>query len=165
MDCKGQILLYRSFKKYRWNNHKFEIIHVCEPKKLNELEKYYVDLFQCFNSIFGLNLKDGGNKLKLSTESLKKIRDKRLGLVFSEEWRNNMSKSAKGRPKSEEAKAKMRISIKNHPPNRNRLIINIENGIFYCNKKEAADSTYINVWTLKQKLLGYIKNNTPFRYA
>lgn len=59
----------------------------------------------------------------------------------------------------------MRISIKNHPPNRNRLIINIENGIFYLNKREAAESMNINVWTLKQRLLGYIKNNTSFRFA
>jgi group I intron endonuclease len=58
--CKPQPLLYASIKKYGWGAHKFEIIHRCEPSELNGLEKYYVELYNCFNTNHGLNLKGGG---------------------------------------------------------------------------------------------------------
>ena len=47
VDCKKRMLsykrnsdsqqrrIYNSIKKYGWNKHKFEIIHVCEEKELN----------------------------------------------------------------------------------------------------------------------------------
>ena len=56
IDCKKQSRLYNSFKKYGIEKHKFEIIHICEPNELNELEKYYMNLYNTFNTEYGLNL-------------------------------------------------------------------------------------------------------------
>lgn len=79
-SCKKQKRLYNSFKKYGSKNHKFEIIHQCDEGQLNELEKYYVDLFQSFNNKMGLNLKDGGGAYgKHSQETIEKIRQASTG--------------------------------------------------------------------------------------
>jgi len=58
--CKKQFSLYNSFLKHGFESHKFEIMCQCERMELNWFEKYYVDLFQTFNSRRGLNLRDGG---------------------------------------------------------------------------------------------------------
>lgn len=72
--CKSQTYLYRSIKKYGYKKHKFEVIEECLLEYLCEKEKYYVDLYQSFNSKFGLNLRDGGgSKGKLSEETKRKI--------------------------------------------------------------------------------------------
>jgi len=60
MCCKDQSRIYNSIKKYGWESHKFEVIHECLPSELNDLEIYYISLFQCFNSEYGLNLLSGG---------------------------------------------------------------------------------------------------------
>lgn len=60
LECLKQRRLYNSIKKYGWDAHKFEVIKECSIEKLNESEKYYVDLYQSFNSVHGLNLIDGG---------------------------------------------------------------------------------------------------------
>lgn len=52
--------LNRSFKKYGFESHTFEIIHKCGFVELDKWEKHYVDLFKTFNTPHGLNLKDGG---------------------------------------------------------------------------------------------------------
>jgi len=94
--CQYQIRLYRSFLKYGIEKHKFEVISECEESKLNELEKYYVDLFQTFNSKYGLNLKDGGGSHgKTSEETKKKIGDKNRGRIPSQNTINNLIKARK----------------------------------------------------------------------
>lgn len=60
LECKVQIRLYNSLKKHGWKNHKFEIIHLCKEKLLNELEMHYIKLFDTFNTPHGLNLTKGG---------------------------------------------------------------------------------------------------------
>lgn len=103
--CKAQPLLHNSFLKYGIEEHIFEIIHQCRKLELNELEKYYVDLFQCFNSKYGLNLKDGGgNRACLSIESRLKISKKvsgkkngMFGVINTNEYKEKMSKKLKGR--------------------------------------------------------------------
>jgi len=58
--CEKQIKLFNSIKKYGWENHKFEIIKRCNKDKLNDLEIYYIKLYNSFNTHQGLNLKTGG---------------------------------------------------------------------------------------------------------
>lgn len=77
--CKEQIKLYNSLKKYGWKNHKFEIIHECSELLLNELEMYYIQFFDSFNTPHGLNLTSGGDGGKLSDESIEKLRKSKLG--------------------------------------------------------------------------------------
>jgi hypothetical protein len=69
--------LYNSLKKYGIDKHKFEIIHECLPQQLNKFEKYYVDLYQTFNTKHGLNIRNGGgNTAKISEETILKMSKK-----------------------------------------------------------------------------------------
>jgi len=77
---KGQISLYRSFLKYGINKHIFEILCQCDKSELNNLEKYYVDLFQTFHNKYGLNIRDGGGaNAKMAEETKIKISEKLKG--------------------------------------------------------------------------------------
>lgn len=55
LDCKEQTKLYRSFLKYGYINHIFEIIEECDISLLNERERYYQELYNVLNK--GLNCK------------------------------------------------------------------------------------------------------------
>lgn len=112
--CISQCKLYSSFIKHGFNNHKFEIIHECLPEQLNGLEKYYVDLFQTFNSKFGMNLKDGGgSKVKHSEATKLKMRKPhKKGHKLSEEQRENCRKRMLGKRPSEETRKKLSESHK-----------------------------------------------------
>ena len=97
LDCKNQYKIYHSIKKHGWGKHNFEIIHECLPKELNELEKYYVDLYQTFNSEYGLNCRSGGNSLyKLPLETRLKMSKSRMGGKRTKEQKLRM-KSAQQR--------------------------------------------------------------------
>jgi len=43
--CESQPKIFRSIKKYGWDAHIFEIIHVCKVDELNDLERYYIKKF------------------------------------------------------------------------------------------------------------------------
>lgn len=75
----NQHKIYNSLIKYGADNHKFEIIHVCDKDQLNDLEIYYIELYQTVNSHNGLNLKSGGNKCVFSDEVKLKMRNAHLG--------------------------------------------------------------------------------------
>lgn len=96
-NCKGQAKLYASIKKYGWDSHLFEIIHKCHEKELNDLEVYYMDLFQTFNSKFGLNLQSGGLVMKQSDETKLKRSNTLKGRVFTQEWKDKIGAKSKGR--------------------------------------------------------------------
>lgn len=68
----GQPKIYNSIMKYGWENHKFEIVCECSADKLNDLEKYYIKLYDTFNTIHGMNLNEGGNSSALLDETKKK---------------------------------------------------------------------------------------------
>lgn len=116
VHCKYQKRLLNSIKKYGFDKHKFEIIDYCLPEELNEKEKYYVDLYQTFNSKEGLNLLDGGGRKVFSDETKKKISDtlKRkkinVGKVVSLETREKMRQARLGKKHSQETKEKMSIA-------------------------------------------------------
>jgi group I intron endonuclease len=104
-DCERQSKLYNSLKKHGWDKHKFEIICQCDKIELNNLERYYIELYQTFNNKFGLNLQDGGNGGRaISEETKQKIRDKRKLQVFSEESKAKMRKAWETRePRTKES--------------------------------------------------------------
>ncbi len=118
LNCKTQPKLFNSINKYGWDAHTFEIITTCTPDELKTLEKYYVDLYQSFNTRHGLNVRDGGGSNgSPSPETREKLRQALLNRSLSVETRNKMSVSRMGRKtwnkgikQSEQAKAKMRIT-------------------------------------------------------
>lgn len=68
LNCKGQVKLYNSIKKYGWERHIFEIICECSIDELNDKERYYQDLYSVSGSK-GLNLKLTNTKVLKSTIS------------------------------------------------------------------------------------------------
>jgi len=103
-NCNQKTKLYHSFNKHGFSNHKIEVVLDCQESELDFWERFYIKIFDSFNSEHGLNLTDGGNggrkvsyvpksqsfKEKMSTIKIGKKRGK-----FSEEWLNNLSKSSK----------------------------------------------------------------------
>ena len=181
--CKTQRLLYYSLRKYGLDKHEKEILCECKPEQLNELEKYYIDLYQTFNSKHGMNLRDGGGSRGKHSEKSNKInRKKHLGKKMSIEARQKISAAHKGRKLSEEHKNKIRLAhiglntwakgrkisqeIKDKISiNTSKIILNTETGIFYIGAKAAYESGNGNFKDLPRKLIGIRKNNTPFIYA
>ncbi len=116
-SCKGQQKIYNSIKKYGWNKHKFEILQECIVENLDELECYYIELYQCFDSKYGLNLHSGGKNHKKSSETKIKLSLANKGRVsynkgkpMSEEQKVKISIANKGRIMSEEWKSKVRVA-------------------------------------------------------
>lgn len=56
LNCKGQTRLYNSFKKYRVENHIFEILEECHIKSLLIRERYYQEFYETISKN-GLNCK------------------------------------------------------------------------------------------------------------
>ena len=156
LHCRTQRKLYNSFKKHGVKNHKFEIIKECHDFRLNELEKYYIELYQSFNSNNGLNLLSGGDsKIRMSDDTKNKIGLSNRGS------RNGMY----GRKITDEAKASM---IRNNSGEHNylsKLILNLETGIFYHCLREASESCNIIKGTLWAKINRSKRNNSSFIYV
>lgn len=103
MECKNQRKLYNSLNKYGIESHKFEIIHESSEDQLNELERYYQDLYST-TTRHGLNIR------------LTKSKD-RSG-KFSEESKKKMSEAKKGKKRSEEVKKRISEKMKQIAANR-----------------------------------------------
>lgn len=183
LNCKGQPRLYRSLLKYGANKHKFEILCECSVEELNEKERYYQDIFSALDKN-GLNSKlttasdrsgklSEETKLKMSIASKGKKKSKehckniskriiseetkiKLRLKkYSDETKLKMRKWQIGKVLSEEHKKKLSIA-------KQKLILNIETGIFYYGAEEAAKTVYMNKNTLNNCLSGNNKNKTSF---
>ena len=60
-NIKSQVRLNNSFKKYGFQNHTIHILKECNDKnELNFWEKFYIKLFDTFETEHGLNLTTGG---------------------------------------------------------------------------------------------------------
>jgi hypothetical protein len=139
-------------------------------------------------------MKGSGNPMfnvKHSQELIEKIRQKNIGkkawnkgIPMLESQKNALSKAKKGCkawnrgiPRTDEEKRKMsetRLAKNNVPWNKGKkgvngfgkakIVLNLENGIFYQSAKEVACAYNKNYTTLKSKLNGNDKNNTQFIY-
>ncbi len=129
-NCEHQNKLFSSLKKYGSEAHVFEILHQCNFSKLDELEKYYIELFQSTNTKTGLNLKTGGGHGFHSEETKQKIgnanRGRKLPLC-TDEYRKKMSEIKKGntvmvgRHHTAETKIKMGLIHKGNKYNLGRI--------------------------------------------
>ena len=108
--CKSQPALYNSLIKHGHEKHTFEIIMQCSKEELNQFEIYYIELFQTFNSKYGLNLQAGGYNGSPSEETRNKIREKNLGKKYSEEINKKKGVGMLGKKHSEETIAKMKLA-------------------------------------------------------
>lgn len=86
---------------------------------------------------------------------------KKLTKEHREKLSKNNARPMLGVKHSRESRIKM--SLNNKTPK--KLILNIQNGIFYDGILEAANAASTSESCLSKKLIGYRKNNTPFIYA
>lgn len=87
LDCRKQYVLLSSLKKYGFDNHIFEILILCEESQLNELERYYQDLYSVLGQ-GGMNLRltEANDRCgQLSNEIKEKISKNRKGKYFLSE--------------------------------------------------------------------------------
>jgi group I intron endonuclease len=72
--------LQRSWEKYKEENFCFYILEQCNFELLDEVETYYIDLFNCNDNNYGYNIEPGGNaNKKLADETKAKISQSRIG--------------------------------------------------------------------------------------
>lgn len=82
--------LYRAMRKYGLDSFTFEIIAECEEKDLNDLEQYWISVYQSNNPDFGYNLTAGGDapaevNFKISDEEVLQIYDLLRGGITQQE--------------------------------------------------------------------------------
>lgn len=178
-NVQAQVKLYRSFKKYGLDKHVFEIVVECDIDRLNELERYYQDIYQVLTSGLNLNLVNTDTKkkiiskevrikisnstkgirkgIKLTEEHKQKLRGKRN---LSEEVLNGFRERSRNKIYSKETKLKMRESNKSK-----KLVLNINTGIFYDCITEAEEAYCLKKNSLYRKLNGTRLNKTQFIYV
>lgn len=113
LNCKGQIHLYNSLKKYGSKNHKFEVLEECSLEELNRRETYWKQHFldqnnQNWNKMLFCELYDkGGPKSEITKQKISKsllgkeksqqhkdnIKKARTGISFTQQHKDNMSDS------------------------------------------------------------------------
>lgn len=172
--CESQTKLYNSLKKYKWENHKFEIVEICEINQLMERERYWQDIYEVVNPKKGLNC--------TLTPAFQKKQ------IFSEETKSKISKANKGRIPWNKGKEYHQIKGIKHPfygikkpefadsqrGSKNRMygkvainakkVIDRSSNRIFNSCKEAALFYNISYSTLRSKLNGQIKNKTQLNY-
>jgi group I intron endonuclease len=137
MRCVNQRILYNSFFKYGFKNHKIEIIHKINKEifnnsdlknYLNKLESHYILEFKSFINMNpkGLNLTNGGDSNLLSDETKIKIGQSNKGKKRTEEQRKRSSEQRKGKriPKEQILKIiKSRIGYKHTEETKHKLSV------------------------------------------
>lgn len=97
-QVKSQRKLYDSLNKYGYAKHKFEIVMQCDIEKLDEMEIFYIDAYNTFNTKHGLNCNHGGLSQAIHSEETKRRRaESNKGRKASEEAKKRMSEAAMGR--------------------------------------------------------------------
>lgn len=183
--AKSQVKLNRSFLKYGFENHKFEVICTCDVKELDELEIYFIDLF---NSIeCGLNAKGGGSGGYMPKELRDKISKSHKGKKLKESTKIKLREINKANPVMKGKKHlfctlyKMRLAglkrkhtketrekiskIQRINPQTAKPVIDVNTGVFYKSPREVAELYGYNLVTLRAYLNGSLPNKTNFVYA
>ena len=106
-------LLYYAIRKYGEENFVFKVIEDCEDEITNQKEEFWITHFDSFEN--GYNSTTGGDHYKLSDEAKKKIGDHFRGKHLSEEHKQKLRETNKGKkppPHTEETLRKMSASMK-----------------------------------------------------
>lgn len=109
IECiKGQPKLYRSFKKYGLQKHKFEVIEECEFEDLNRLERHYQEIYNSVEKGLNCVYQESEEKPRiLSEETKRRISEGNKGKIVSSETRRKISEGNKRKKLSEETRRKM----------------------------------------------------------
>jgi group I intron endonuclease len=177
MNCKNQPILYSSLKKYGVDTHIFEVIETCDESVLDTRERYWQEHYNVLNGGLNCNLTETSDKPKRHSEETKrKISESNKGKVFSDESKQKMSQTKKktslgkgntfyGKKHSDEFK-QYRSEVRSNGGNPNaKIVLNLENGIFYECAKDAAYVSNNNYNNFKGWLSGLYRNKTSFTYV
>lgn len=156
-SVEKQKRLYNSLQKYGPENHTYEILQLCEIKEMNAIERRYQDLYDATGEM-GLNIRTTNDGKRSGT--LSQISKDKISIANSGN-KNGMY----GKKITEHAKKLQREKLSGAKNYLYKPIIHIECGIFYDTLKEAADIIGVDRRNLWAKLVGKVKNNTPFRHA
>jgi group I intron endonuclease len=102
----GQTKLWRSLNKYGAEKHVYEVVIECDVSKLNELERYYQEYFDCVKN--GLNCR----YTKTNDKSGRMSEDSRINnsIAQKEYWRLNKHLRE---PRKQSDESKLKISKAN----------------------------------------------------
>lgn len=154
---KSQIKLHRSFKKYGYDNHIFEVIEKCSISELNNKERYWQDFYNVIKKGLNCSLTTSNNKSgKLSEETKQKISKIHTGKIKLN-FRGEKHPLYK-REVSEKTREKIRVK-------NSKKVIDTETNIIYNSAKELSKIKNIPYSTLLGYLRGSRKNKTTFKYA
>ena len=84
--------LQNAWNKYGEHSFLFNILEYCNIDELDDIERYYINIWNLTNNQYGYNVESGGNLNKtLSTETKRKISEAHKGKTPSEETRKKLS--------------------------------------------------------------------------
>lgn len=160
-NCKNQPKLYNSFLKYGVDKHKFDVIALCLAEDLNEIERYYQDLFSAIGKN-GLNclLTNTSTRSGCHSEETKKKMSvassgRMLGRRVTNKTKQKLSDFNKGKKHTKNTILKMKIA---NQYNNAKKILNTETGEVYNSIQEASIVLNIKHKTLSAQLTGQNKN-------
>lgn len=165
-DNRDNSYLHRAMIKYELKNFTWLIlVEICSGftiERLNELEVFYIKLYNTYND--GYNLDIGGRSVSPSKETRMKISKTMTGRKRSITTRNKIAKSHKGKKFSEEHKLNLSLARKgryvgkNHPMARAVII----NNKYFDTRKEAAEYLGVNPGTVRYRIL---QQQPGYQYA
>lgn len=136
--------LQKSFNKYGEDCFVFDIVCECVEDRLDELERYYISYYNCMNPNYGYNAESGGNANKHWSEQLiQKMKEIRggensgmWGKRHTEETKAIMREKALGRVLSDETKEKL---SKSHKGKLAKALYCVETDMVFPSSLEAAE--------------------------
>lgn len=158
--CKEQKLIYGSISKYKWENHKFEIIKTLNnvsEEEINKTETYYIELYKSWWYDYpetGLNIL--------------KYHNSRKNIPHSDYTKNLISKKLIGRNLTEETKRKISTLFKGNRPNQVKIYQFDLNGNFikeYNSIVEASENTGICMHSIQSCSIGKYKRGGKFYWS
>lgn len=113
---------WRAIQKYGWDDFSHKIITICETEKeAMKLEKEYIKKYKTNNDEYGYNIKEGGEHQEYPPEIRKRISDALKGKPngmqgkhHSEESKQKISESQKGKKLTPEHAANVRKAIREY---------------------------------------------------
>jgi group I intron endonuclease len=164
--CKSQPKLYRSFLKYGFESHVFEIIETCAEDELDIRERYYQELYEVVTKGLNCQLVASDNAPSFRClETRQKISKSMKGRKWSEVSRQKLKNTRKGIKLSESHCNNIKLSKTGANNVRSKVVLNTNTGIFYDSCAEAAMIHGLTYRTLSRYLVGSRKNKTSLIYV
>lgn len=102
--------LYHAIQKYGWSNFTPKIVERVNYNNIDEREIYWIQYYKSTNSVYGYNMTYGGEGVKPTSETRKRMSKAQMGKNNSMYGRRGKLSPSWGRTHTEEAKRKMSIS-------------------------------------------------------